>query len=157
MMLLYFMRPENTRERRPRPKPFPAKKRLPGGSEDKMSFQINLLSTALGAEVVGLDLAEPLDDETFARVHQAHLDHQVLVFRDQHLTPAQHIAFSRRFGNLSGTCTTSFYCRAIRRFSRSRTKRRRMVISPVWHPPAAGGIRIYPTPRRLLGVTAVRA
>ena len=67
-----------------------------------MSFQINPLSTALGAEVVGLDLAEPLDDETFARVHQAHLDHQVLVFRDQHLTPAQHIAFSRRFGNLSG-------------------------------------------------------
>ncbi|MEC9182766.1 MAG: TauD/TfdA family dioxygenase, partial [Pseudomonadota bacterium] len=67
-----------------------------------MSFQINPLSTALGAEVVGLDLAEPLDDETFARVHQAHLDHQVLVFRDQHLTPAQHIAFSRCFGNLSG-------------------------------------------------------
>ena len=30
MMLLYFMRPENSSERRPRPKPFPAIKRLPG-------------------------------------------------------------------------------------------------------------------------------
>ena len=66
-----------------------------------MSFQIYPLSTALGAEVVGLDLAESLDDETFACVHQAHLDHQVLVFRDQHLTPAHHVAFSRRFGELS--------------------------------------------------------
>lgn len=65
-------------------------------------FEINPLSSALAAEVVGLDLAEPLDDETFAAVHRAHLDHQVLVFRDQHITPEQHIAFSRRFGDLSG-------------------------------------------------------
>lgn len=65
-------------------------------------FEINPLSDALGAEVVGLDLAEELDDAAFARVHQAHLDYQVLVFRDQHITPEQHIAFSRRFGELSG-------------------------------------------------------
>ena len=65
-------------------------------------FEINPLSDALGAEIIGLDLSEPLDDESFARVHQAHLDFQVLVFRDQHITPEQHIAFSRRFGDLSG-------------------------------------------------------
>jgi taurine dioxygenase len=65
-------------------------------------FEINPLSDALGAEIVGLDLSEPLDDESFARVHRAHLDFQVLVFRDQHITPDQHIAFSRRFGDLSG-------------------------------------------------------
>ena len=64
-------------------------------------FEINLLSDALGAEVVGLDLAQPLDEVSFAKVHQAHLDYQVLVFRDQDITPAQHIAFSRRFGDLS--------------------------------------------------------
>ncbi len=65
-------------------------------------FEINTLSDAVGAEIVGLDLAQPLDDETFGRVHQAHLNHQVLVFRDQEITPEQHIAFSRRFGDLSG-------------------------------------------------------
>ena len=55
-------------------------------------FEIRPLSDALGAEIIGLDLAASLDDETFAVIHKAHLDHMVLVFRDQHLTPAQHIA-----------------------------------------------------------------
>ena len=55
---------------------------------------------ALGAEVIGLDLSRPLADEDFARIHRAHLDHHVLVFRDQRITPAQQIAFSRRFGPL---------------------------------------------------------
>ena len=54
----------------------------------------------LGAEVTGLDLSVPLEDADFARIHQAHLDHHVLVFRDQRITPEQQIAFSRRFGTL---------------------------------------------------------
>ena len=65
-------------------------------------FELRPLSNALGAEILGLDLAQPLDEETFTKVHKAHLEHLVLVFRDQHLTPDQHIAFSRRFGELSG-------------------------------------------------------
>jgi taurine dioxygenase len=65
-----------------------------------MSFEIRPLSQALGAEIVGLDLSRPIDDATFAKVHRAHLDHLVVVFRGQRLTPAQHIAFSRRFGPL---------------------------------------------------------
>jgi taurine dioxygenase len=55
---------------------------------------------ALGAEVIGLNLSRPLADEDFARIHRAHLAHHVLVFRDQHITPSQQIAFSRRFGPL---------------------------------------------------------
>ncbi len=54
----------------------------------------------LGAAVVGLDLSQPLSREDFERIHRAHLLYHVLVFRDQHITPAQQVAFSRRFGPL---------------------------------------------------------
>ena len=63
-------------------------------------FDIRALDAPLGAEVIGLDLAKPLSAQAFARIHRAHLDHHVLVFRDQHITPEQQIAFSRRFGPL---------------------------------------------------------
>ncbi|MET0519074.1 MAG: TauD/TfdA family dioxygenase [Burkholderiaceae bacterium] len=54
----------------------------------------------LGAEVLGLDLAQPLAAAGFQRLHRAHLDHHVLVFRDLRITPAQQVAFSRLFGPL---------------------------------------------------------
>lgn len=54
----------------------------------------------LGAEVLGLDLNRPLDEATLAHLRAAYLAHHVLVFRDQRITPAQQIAFSRRFGPL---------------------------------------------------------
>ncbi|MGV7242610.1 TauD/TfdA dioxygenase family protein [Caballeronia sp. M23-90] len=54
----------------------------------------------VGAEVTGLDLSQPLADDDFKRIHRAHLDHHVVVFRDQRITAEQHIAFSRRFGPL---------------------------------------------------------
>ena len=63
-------------------------------------FRVTRLGRTFFAEVVGLDLARPLDDAAFERVKQAHLEHGVLVFRDQELTPEQHIAFSARFGPL---------------------------------------------------------
>jgi taurine dioxygenase len=64
------------------------------------SFDIRPFDAPLGAEVIGLDLSRPLGQDDFARIHRAHLDHHVLVFRDQHITPAQQVAFSRRFGPL---------------------------------------------------------
>ena len=54
----------------------------------------------LGAEVLGLDLSRPLSIEDFQRLRRAHLDHHVLVFRDQRIRPAQQVEFSRRFGAL---------------------------------------------------------
>ena len=75
-------------------------------------FEIRPLGAALGAEVIGVDLARPLSHGDFQRIHQAHLDHHVLVFRDQRITPAQQIAFSRRFGPLQIHVLTSSSCRA---------------------------------------------
>jgi len=65
----------------------------------------NLLSiqpsgAALGAVISGVDLAAEMDDSTFDRIADALHRHEVVIFRDQELTPDQHIAFSRRFGEL---------------------------------------------------------
>ena len=54
---------------------------------------------ALGAEMRGIDLRK-IDDKAFAAIHQAWIDHQVLLFRGQALTDDDLIAFSRRFGGL---------------------------------------------------------
>jgi taurine dioxygenase len=58
------------------------------------------MSPTVGAEIGGVSLVEPLDDATFAEVHRALLDYKVIFFRDQDITPEQHVAFARRFGAL---------------------------------------------------------
>lgn len=63
-------------------------------------MKVRRLGRTFFAEVTDVDLARPLDDATFAEIRKAHLEHGVVVFRDQELTPAQHIAFSARFGPL---------------------------------------------------------
>ena len=55
---------------------------------------------ALGAEISGPDLSQSLDNQAFNDVHQALIDHQVIVFRDQRLTPKQQLAFAKRFGDI---------------------------------------------------------
>ncbi|MDH3665911.1 MAG: TauD/TfdA family dioxygenase [Paracoccaceae bacterium] len=61
------------------------------------SLAIQPISGALGAEVSGIDLAR-MDEAAFAAIHQAFLDHQLLVFRGQGLAPADYVALARRFG-----------------------------------------------------------
>lgn len=65
-----------------------------------MTLTIRKLSSGLGAEIAGVDIAGPIDDATFARIEEAWREHVVLLFRDQRLDHARHIAFSRRFGPL---------------------------------------------------------
>lgn len=66
----------------------------------RQSFEIRPLAGHVGAEIIGLDLRLPLNDQDFASIHRAHLDHHVVVFCDQRISPQQQIDFSRRFGVL---------------------------------------------------------
>ena len=58
------------------------------------------LTRHIGAEVHGVDLREPLDDEIVRTLHGGLLEHLVLFFCDQDITHDQHVAFGRRFGEL---------------------------------------------------------
>lgn len=58
-------------------------------------------SGALGAEIQGIDLADPLDAESVAKLRGALSEHGVIFFRDQQLTPQQHIAFASKFGPIN--------------------------------------------------------
>jgi taurine dioxygenase len=63
-------------------------------------FDARPVSGVLGAEIAGLDLRTPLDADTVGALRAALVEHHVLVFRDQELTPEQQIAFGRCFGEL---------------------------------------------------------
>ena len=56
------------------------------------------LSGALGAEISGVALGEPLADAVVTEIRQAFLDHQVIFFRDQSLTPEQYLRFAGTMG-----------------------------------------------------------
>lgn len=65
------------------------------------ALTVRRVSGALGAEISGVDLSRDLPDATIAAIRQALLDHLVIFFRDQSLTPEQQLAFGRRFGPLN--------------------------------------------------------
>ena len=66
------------------------------------SIHVQPIAGALGAELSGVDLSEPLSDAQFSEIHQAFLTHQVIFFRDQSaLTPDKQKAFAQRFGTLN--------------------------------------------------------
>ena len=64
------------------------------------AFEIRPSPSGTGAEVIGIDLARPLSAEDFKRISDAFNDYSVLVYRDQKLTPEQHIAFAQCFGEI---------------------------------------------------------
>ena len=65
----------------------------------RSAIEVIPASAALGAEIRGVDL-RAIDAAAFAAIHQAWLDHAVVLFRGQQLGDADLIAFSRRFGSL---------------------------------------------------------
>ena len=61
-------------------------------------FDLNVSDSAVGAEIIGLNLSQGIEDATFAEVEDAFNKHSVVVIRDQALTPQQLVEFSTRFG-----------------------------------------------------------
>ena len=66
----------------------------------RAGIEVEPLSNALGAEIHGVNLSQNMDDDTFAAVHRAWLEHCIIRFRNQQLSDADLIAFSRHFGDL---------------------------------------------------------
>ncbi len=62
------------------------------------SLTVHPLSAHTGAEISGVDLSEPLAEQSYQEIRQAINDWGAIFFRDQTLTPAQQVAFARRFG-----------------------------------------------------------
>jgi taurine dioxygenase len=75
-----------------------------------MASQMHVIPSGapLGAEIVGVYLSQEIDDQTFHAIDAAYNEHTVIVFRDQQLTPPQHLRFARRFGELEVSPRTQF-------------------------------------------------
>jgi len=64
-------------------------------------MRIEKLTTHIGAEISGINLADAIgNDDLFEAIRLALLDHKVLFLRDQEISKAEHVAFASRFGNL---------------------------------------------------------
>ena len=74
-----------------------------------MTLKLRPLSFALGAEVLDLDLRAEISDATVQEIRSAWLQHCVLLFRGQDITPEQHVAFSRRIGEVEVGNALSHY------------------------------------------------
>jgi taurine dioxygenase len=72
-------------------------------------IHIKQVTANIGAEIHGIDLREPLDDESIDTLQQALLDHLVLAFPQQDITPEHQVAFARCFGEISPPPITPKY------------------------------------------------
>jgi taurine dioxygenase len=71
------------------------------GKMSKQSIRIKPVSSALGAEISGVDLGDELSDQTIAEIRTALCQNLVIFFHDQgHITPTQQAGFAERFGAL---------------------------------------------------------
>jgi len=61
---------------------------------------VKRIAGAMGAEIEGPDLSKPLDDATFAEIHRAWLENNVIFFRGQNMTPPQYLRFAKRWGDI---------------------------------------------------------
>src|SRR5262245_52693685 len=65
-----------------------------------MQIQVTPVARALGAIISGIDLSQDLPQSTIDRLNELLIEHQVLLFRDQPITPEAQARFAARFGTL---------------------------------------------------------
>jgi alpha-ketoglutarate-dependent taurine dioxygenase len=70
-------------------------------TQSAVELDVRPLSGNIGAEIHGLDLRQPLNAETVAAVRATWLKHRVVFFPQQHLQPAEHLAFARQLGEVT--------------------------------------------------------
>ena len=66
------------------------------------------MSPACGAIIEDLDLSNGLTNQQFDEIYNIVVDRVVLVFRNQTITPEQHVAFARRFGKPQAAAASGF-------------------------------------------------
>lgn len=71
-------------------------------------LQVRPLSDALGAEIIGIDLSQPMDVATANAIEKAWHDHLVLVFRNQTLSNDDQVRFCRHYGDLEEVRTGKY-------------------------------------------------
>lgn len=78
-----------------------ATRATPIEAQQYSSFTVKPLTGSFGALIADVQIADALGDANlFADIHQAWLDYQVVFFRDQELSPEQHLALGKRFGEI---------------------------------------------------------
>jgi len=78
----------------------PRYRHIPDNAAPYETISIDKLTPIIGAEIAGVDLSAPLPNHQMEEIHRALAENQVIFFRDQTLTPEQHLAFGRNFGPL---------------------------------------------------------
>src|ERR1700694_1035442 len=74
-------------------------------AEPYETIAVEKLTPIIGAEISGVDIGKLVSDEApsnrqMDEIHRALAENLVIFFRDQHITPQQHLAFGRKFGDL---------------------------------------------------------
>ena len=82
-----------------------ALRHIAGDAEPYETIAVEKLTPIIGAEISGVDIGKLVSDDARSNrqmdeIHRALAENLVIFFRDQHITPAQHLAFGRKFGEL---------------------------------------------------------
>src|SRR4026208_378035 len=80
----------------------PRYRHVAGEAEPYETISVEKLTPIIGAEISGVDIGKLVTDERSNRqmdeIHRALAENLVIFFRDQHISPQQHLAFGRLFG-----------------------------------------------------------
>jgi alpha-ketoglutarate-dependent taurine dioxygenase len=111
-----------------------------------MTISVRKLHPAIGGEIRGVDMRAPMDPATFRAVHDAWMEHLVVVFPDQRITDQEHVAFTRHFGEPEIFHQTIIRSRALKEIFRvsnvdedgvlmppSHTTVRQLSLAQLWH------------------------